>query len=52
MNWLSKLVDKASDFFAHRKGFLPLVGILMIILNFFMVVCRQVTSQAPKLPPQ
>ena len=38
MNWLSKLVDKASDFFAHRKGFLPLVGILMIILNFFMVL--------------
>ena len=36
MNWLSKLVDKASDFFAHRKGLLPLLGILMVIVNFFL----------------
>ena len=36
MNWLSKLVDKASDFFAHRKGLLPLLGILMVIINFIL----------------
>jgi len=36
MNWLSKLVDKSSDFFAHRKGFLPLLGIVFVIVNFFL----------------
>jgi membrane-bound ClpP family serine protease len=36
MSWLSKLVDNASDFFAHRKGLLPLLGILMVIVNFFL----------------
>jgi len=25
MNWLSRLVDNASDYFAHRKGFLPFI---------------------------
>jgi len=32
--WLSKLIDQASEFFAHRKGLLPLTGIVLIILNF------------------
>jgi hypothetical protein len=36
MQWLSKLVDKASEFFAPRKGLLPLVGLLLIIANFFV----------------
>jgi len=36
MKWLSTLVDKASDFFAHRKGFLPLLGILLVIVNFLL----------------
>ena len=36
MNWLSKLVDTASNYFAHRKGFLPLLGILFVILNFIL----------------
>jgi len=36
MNWLSRLIDKASDFFAHRKGLLPLIGILLIIVNFLL----------------
>jgi len=36
MNWLSKIVDKSSDFFAHRKGFLPLLGIVFVILNFIL----------------
>lgn len=36
MNWLSKLVDNASDFFAHRKGLLPLIGILLVVVNFVL----------------
>ncbi len=36
MNWLSKLVDTASNYFAHRKGFLPLLGILFVIINFVL----------------
>lgn len=38
MNWLSKLLDNASDFFAHRKGLLPLIGIVFIIANFLLQV--------------
>ncbi|GAB4488611.1 MAG: hypothetical protein Fur0016_14560 [Anaerolineales bacterium] len=34
---LSKLVDQASEYFAHRKGLLPLLGILMIFINFLLV---------------
>ena len=36
MKWLSKLVDKASEYFAHRKGLLPLVGIVLVIVNFLL----------------
>jgi hypothetical protein len=36
MNWLSKLVDDASNFFAHRKGFLPMLGIVLVIINFIL----------------
>ena len=36
MNWLSKLIDNASNYFAHRKGFLPLLGIVLVILNFVL----------------
>lgn len=36
MNWLSKLVDNASNYFAHRKGLLPMVGILLVIVNFIL----------------
>ena len=36
MKWLSTLVDKASDFFAHRKGLLPLLGILLVMINFIL----------------
>jgi len=36
MKWLSTLVDKSSDFFAHRKGLLPLIGILLVIVNFLL----------------
>jgi hypothetical protein len=37
MKWLSKLVDNASDFFAHRKGLLPMLGILLVIVNYVLL---------------
>jgi len=36
MNWLSRLVDRASDYFAHRKGLLPLIGMGLVIINFIL----------------
>ena len=36
MKFFSKLVDSSSNFFAHRKGLLPMVGILLVILNFIL----------------
>jgi len=41
MKWLSDLVDWASDFFAHRKGLLPLIGIALIFAN---LVIRLITD--------
>jgi len=39
-NRFSKLLDDLSEFLAHRKGLLPLLGILMVLLNFLL---RQTT---------
>ncbi|HLO28734.1 MAG TPA: hypothetical protein VK249_06350 [Anaerolineales bacterium] len=36
MKSLSRLVDNASNYFAHRKGLLPLLGILLVIVNFML----------------
>ena len=36
MKWLSRLVDIASNYFAHRKGLLPLLGILLVMINFVL----------------
>ena len=36
MSWLSRLIDKASNYFAHRKGLLPLIGILLVIVNYIL----------------
>jgi hypothetical protein len=33
--WLNNMLDRISEFLAPRKGLLPLIGILFIILNFF-----------------
>jgi len=38
MKFLSKLVDLSSEFFAHRKGLLPYIGILFIIVNLVLVI--------------
>ena len=34
--WLSKLLDKLSESLAPRKGLLPILGLLLVILNFFI----------------
>jgi len=36
MKWISNLVDRASNYFAHRKGFLPLLGIVLVIVDFVL----------------
>lgn len=33
---LSKLIDHLSNFFARRKGVLPLTGIAFVALNFIL----------------
>lgn len=33
---MSKLLDLLSEFLAHRKGLLPLIGILLIGLNLLL----------------
>jgi hypothetical protein len=30
---LNRFLDAASDFLAHRKGLLPILGILLVVLN-------------------
>lgn len=37
MSKLSKFVDLLSEFFAHRKGLLPLIAIGCVVLNFILV---------------
>lgn len=32
----SKLLDRISEFLAARKGLLPLLGLLLIMLNFIL----------------
>ena len=36
MKWLSRLVDSASNYFAHRKGLLPLIGIVLVMINYIL----------------
>jgi hypothetical protein len=36
MRWISRLVDRASDYFAHRKGLLPMLGMGLIVINYFL----------------
>jgi hypothetical protein len=36
INWFSNFLDRASEFLAHRKGLLPLLGILFVFLNFIL----------------
>ncbi|MBA4379680.1 MAG: hypothetical protein C0393_03160, partial [Anaerolinea sp.] len=36
MQWLNTLLDKLSEFLAHCKGLLPLLGILLILANLIL----------------
>jgi hypothetical protein len=33
---MSRLIDNLSHFLAHRKGLLPLVGCLLVLVNFVL----------------
>jgi hypothetical protein len=33
---MSKLLDVLSEYLAHRKGLLPLIGILLIVFNLLL----------------
>lgn len=33
---MSKLLDRMSEYLAHRKGLLPIIGLLLIILNLLI----------------
>jgi len=35
---INKFVDQAAEFLAKRPGLLPLVGLLLIILNFLLQI--------------
>jgi hypothetical protein len=32
--FLSRLLDQASEYFAHRKGLLPIIGLTFVFLNY------------------
>ncbi len=33
-SWMNKMLDKVSEYLASRKGLLPILGMLFIIVNF------------------
>ena len=33
---MSKLLDQMSEYFAHRKGLLPIIGLSLIFLNLLI----------------
>ncbi len=33
---LSAIVDDLSEFFAHRKGLLPITGLVLVLINFLL----------------
>lgn len=33
---MSKFLDHMSEYFAHRKGLLPLIGLVLIVLNLIL----------------
>jgi hypothetical protein len=35
---ISLFIDDASEYFAHRKGLLPLLGILFIVIDLFFQI--------------
>jgi hypothetical protein len=35
---LSKLLDKIAELLAHRKGLLPLLGIILVVFNWLLQI--------------
>ncbi len=33
---MSRWIDRLSEFFAQRKGLIPLVGMLLVVVNFIL----------------
>ena len=33
---MSKLLDHVSEFIAHRKGLLPIIGLILIVINLIV----------------
>ena len=33
---MSKLLDRMSEFLAHRKGLLPIIGLTLIVINLLI----------------
>jgi len=33
---ISKLLDKLSEYLAHRKGLLPIIGLILIVANLVL----------------
>ncbi|GAB4431332.1 MAG: hypothetical protein Kow002_19630 [Anaerolineales bacterium] len=33
---ISRLLDWLSEFLAHRKGLLPLIGLILIVVNYIL----------------
>jgi hypothetical protein len=36
LKWFNRFLDWFSNFFAHRKGLLPLVGIVLVLANLIL----------------
>jgi hypothetical protein len=36
IGWLSKFIDEASEYLAHRKGLMPFIGIFLILINLVL----------------
>lgn len=35
-DWFNRLLDRMSGFLAHRKGLLPILGLLLILVNLIL----------------
>ena len=36
MEKINQLLDHLSEYFAHRKGLLPIVGLVFVVINFIL----------------
>ena len=36
VDWINRSLDQVSEFLAHRKGLLPILGLLLIVANLVL----------------